>query len=136
LVLQRARYGEPEPDFGSRDFFRTPATYGNLTVTWTTSRLGTLFAGARYTGPMKAPHYAGFIAEDRLETTPHIWTMDASVARPISIAGVQGLTVTIAARNLTNAFQRDLDQGMFRDANYVYGPRFPRSVSIGLRAEF
>jgi hypothetical protein len=31
---------------------------------------------------------------------------------------------------------RRIDQGMFRNANYVYGPRFPRSVSLGLRVEF
>jgi outer membrane receptor for ferrienterochelin and colicins len=85
---------------------------------------------------MKAPHYAGYIDEDRLETTPGFVTLDASIAYPIYVAGARRLTATVAGRNLTNAFQRDLDQGMFRDANYVYGPRFPRSVSFGLRVEF
>ncbi|HXW08208.1 MAG TPA: TonB-dependent receptor [Vicinamibacterales bacterium] len=136
LVLQRARYAEAEPDFGSRDFFRTPNLYGNLTMTWTTSRLGTAFAGLRYTGSMKAPHFAGFIDEDRLETTPGFVTFDASIAFPAYESGTRRLTVTVAGRNLTNAFQRDLDQGMFRDANYVYGPRFPRALSVGLRVEF
>jgi outer membrane receptor for ferrienterochelin and colicins len=140
IVFQRARYGEAEPDFGSRDFFRTPTHYGNLTLTWTTARLGTLFAGLRYTGPMKAPHYAGFIDDDRLETTPSFVTVDASIAYPLFVGGGAGgnrrLTVTVAGKNLTNTFQHDLDQGMFRDANYVYGPRFPRSISVGLRAEF
>jgi outer membrane receptor for ferrienterochelin and colicins len=136
VVFQRARYAEPEPNFGSLDFFRTPNRYANLTVTWTTARLGTVFAGVRYTGPMRAPHYAGYIDEDRLETTPSFVTLDASIAYPIYAAGNRRLTATIAGRNLTNEYQRDLDQGMFRDANYVYGPRFPRSVSFGLRVEF
>jgi outer membrane receptor for ferrienterochelin and colicins len=136
VVFQRARYAEPEPNFGSLDFFRTPNHYANLTVTWTTARLGTVFAGLRYTGSMQAPHYAGYIDEDSLETTPSFVTLDASLAYPIYVAGTRRLTATVAGRNLTNAFQQDLDQGMFRDANYVYGPRFPRSLSFGLRVEF
>lgn len=136
VVFQRARYAEPEPDFGSRDFFRSPQRYGNLTITWTTARLGTVFAGVRYTGAMKAPHFAGFIEEDRLETTPSFVSMDTSIAYPIRVSGTRRLTLTVAAKNLTNAFQRDIDQGRFRDAAYVYGPRFPRSISVGLRAEF
>ncbi len=136
VVIQRARYAEAEPDFDSLDFFRTPNHYGNLTLTWTTPRLGTLFAGLRYTGPMKAPHYAGFIDEDVLETTPVFVTIDASIAYPVYVNGVRRLTVTVAGRNLTNAYQRDLDQGLFRDSDYVYGPRFPRAVSAGLRVEF
>jgi outer membrane receptor for ferrienterochelin and colicins len=55
VVFQRARYAEPEPNFGSPDFFRTPNRYANLTLTWTTARLGTVFTGVRYTGSMKAP---------------------------------------------------------------------------------
>lgn len=136
IVFQRARYSEAEPDFGSFDFFRTPNRYGNLTLTWTTTTFGTFFAGMRYTGSMKAPHLAGFIDADQLETTPGTVTVDASVAYPLYVAGDRRLTITIAGKNLTNAFQRDLDQGMFRDANYVYGPRFPRSIGAGLRVEF
>jgi outer membrane receptor for ferrienterochelin and colicins len=136
LVLQRARFGEPEPDFGSSDFFRTPTRYGNLTMTWRTAGLGTMFAAMRYTGPMKAPHFAGFIDHDRLETTPSFVTLDAGVAYPLYAAGTRRFTLTVAGRNLTNAFQPDPDQGPLRDANYVYGPRFPRAFSVGLRAEF
>jgi outer membrane receptor for ferrienterochelin and colicins len=135
-VWQRARFGEAEPDFGSRDFFRTPTRYGNLTMTWRTARLGTLFAGMRYTGPMKAPHFAGFIDRNRLEQTPSFVTVDTSLAYPLHTAGTRRLTLTVAGRNLTDAFQRDLDQGPLRDASYVYGPRFPRSLSVGLQVEF
>lgn len=135
VVLQRARYGEPEPDFGSRDFFRTPEIYGNLTLTVKAFEPVTLFAGLRYTGPVKAPHYAGYIAADRLETTPSFLTLDASIAFPLYAAGTRRLTLTLAGRNLTDEYQEDLDQGPLRDANYVYGPRFPRSVSLGLRLE-
>jgi outer membrane receptor for ferrienterochelin and colicins len=41
--------------------------------------------------------------------------------------------VMIGARNVTNAYQDDLDRGPNRDSDYVYGPRFPRSVYVGLK---
>jgi outer membrane receptor for ferrienterochelin and colicins len=136
LVEQRARFGEPDPDFGERDFFRTPRRYGNLSAVWRHPGIGELFLGARVTGSMKAPHYAGYIEADRLDTTAAFTTIDASIARPLYTAGDQRVVLTVRGRNLTDAFQRDLDQGPLRDSAYVYGPRAPRSVSVALRVEF
>ncbi|HUF46798.1 MAG TPA: TonB-dependent receptor [Vicinamibacterales bacterium] len=134
VVTQRATFDEPEPDFGSRSFFRTPERYGNATIRWSPAAWE-LFAGLRATGSMVAPHYAGFIATDRLERTRAFVTLDASLGRRFA-AGRQSLVVTVAARNLTNAFQPDLDRGPLRDASYVYGPRFPRSIGVLTRVEF
>jgi outer membrane receptor for ferrienterochelin and colicins len=136
LVEQRAMFDEPEPDFLSRDFFRTPRRYGNVMATWKEPRAGDFFIGVRFTGSMSAPHYAGFVTEDRLERTAPFTTIDASFSRPLVAADGGRLVVSVMGRNLTNAFQPDVDQGPLRDAAYVYGPRFPRSVSVGLRAEF
>jgi len=133
IVEQRARLDEAEPDFGSRDFFRSPRRYGNLTVTWNPHGLADFFAGVRYTGPMPVPHYAGVIDANRLERSPPFVTWDAGVSRELGEWGGRTMTLTVNGRNLTNAYQRDLDQGPLRDAAYVYGPRFPRSIAIGLR---
>jgi outer membrane receptor for ferrienterochelin and colicins len=133
LVEQRARFDEAEPDFGSRDFFRSPRRYGNLTVTWNPHGIADFFAGVRYTGPMSVPHYAGVIDEKRLETSPSFVTWDAGVSRELGAWGGRTVTLTLNGRNLTNAYQADLDQGPLRDAAYVYGPRFPRSIAVGLR---
>jgi outer membrane receptor for ferrienterochelin and colicins len=135
FVEQRSRFDAPEPDFGSRDFFRTPRRYGNLTATWKHAALGDLFAGVRVTGTMRAPHYAGAIAADTLERTPAFVTLDASWARVLVRQAERRLVLTVTGRNLTDAYQRDLDQGPLRDAAYVYGPRAPRSVSLGVRVE-
>ncbi len=132
FVRQQARFGDPEPDFGSRDFFRTPERYGNALVSWTPGPAD-VFLGLRYTGSMKAPHYAGFIDTDRLETTPSFLTADLNVARTIPLGDAASVRLSIGARNLTDAYQRDLDRGPLRDPSYVYGPRFPRSLWVGLR---
>jgi outer membrane receptor for ferrienterochelin and colicins len=136
IVEQRARFDDAEPDFASRDFFRTPRRYGNLTVTWNPHHVANFFAGVRYTGPMVVPHYAGVIDHDRLERSPSFVTLDAGVSRSLGEWDGRKVTVTVNGRNLTNAYQKDLDQGPLRDASYVYGPRFPRSVAVGLRLDF
>ena len=135
IVEQRARFADPEPDFGSREFFRTPHRYANATVTWRTPKQFDVFAGARYTGSMKAPHYAGYVPTTRLETTPDFVVYDASVSKTFKVAGSR-LTLGVIGRNLTNAFQPDLDRGPLRDSAYVYGPRFPRSFGMVVRVEY
>jgi outer membrane receptor for ferrienterochelin and colicins len=135
VVLQRAEFDTPEPDFGSREFFRTPRRYGNLTARWTSHDGWELFGGMKFTGRMKAPHYGGFIPEDRLDTTPTFATLDLSIGRRLAL-GDRALVVTLSGRNLTDAYQRDLDRGPLRDASYVYGPRFPRSLGLLARVEF
>jgi outer membrane receptor for ferrienterochelin and colicins len=135
VVVQRAVFDAPEPDFGSREFFRTPRQYGNLTARWTTHGGWEVFGGMKFTGAMKAPHYAGFIPVKRLETTRAFATLDLSLGRRLSV-GARTLVVTLSGRNLTNAYQRDLDRGPLRDASYVYGPRFPRSLGLLARVEF
>ena len=94
-----------------------------------------IFAGLRYTGSMLAPHYAGYIAEDRLEVTASFLTWDLGLSRRFALGGERRLTATVALKNLTDEYQRDLDRGPFRDAGYVYGPRFPRSLVVGLKAD-
>ncbi|MEL7060951.1 MAG: TonB-dependent receptor [Acidobacteriota bacterium] len=135
FVTQRARYDEAEPDFGSRELWRTPEHYGSLSVRWAASSRIDVFAGAVYTGEMLAPHYAGFIDEDRLETTDSFLTFDANITTEVPLDDERSLRVTVGGRNLTDAFQDDLDRGPDRDSSYVVGPRYPRQlfVTLGLR---
>lgn len=135
FVWQRAEFGDAEPDFGSTSMFRTPERYATASAQWPLPRDFTLFAGLRYTGSMLAPHYAGYIAEDRLEVTPSFLTWDLGLSRRFALGGDRRITGTLAVKNLTGEYQRDLDRGPFRDPGYVYGPRFPRSVVVGVKVD-
>ena len=132
FVVQSSRFDVAEPDFGSLEFFRSPDQYGTLSLQARLPASLDLFVGARYTGPMVAPHYAGFIAEDRLERTPSFFEVDLNLSRDFELAG-RAFTLTLGAKNLGDEYQRDLDQGADRDSNYVYGPRLPRTYQLGLR---
>ncbi|CAN5609587.1 TonB-dependent receptor [soil metagenome] len=133
VVIQRSRLGEPEPDFGSRDFFRSPRTYGTGSIVWSITPSTRLFAGTRYTGVMLVPHRAGVVDVSVLEQSPRFVTLDASLSRRLAAGPRSWIEVLVGGRNLTNAYQRDLDRGPDRDSDYVYGPRFPRSVHLSLR---
>lgn len=138
LVLQTARYDDAEPEFGSRDFFRTPETYGTFTATFRTPEIADLFVGVKYDGPMKAPHYAGYIDEDRLETTSSFVTFDVGVSRrfPLGPNAFPAISASFTVKNVTDEYQEDLDQGPDRDSGYVYGPRFPRTMHLSVGFEF
>ncbi|MEM7480373.1 MAG: TonB-dependent receptor [Acidobacteriota bacterium] len=131
-ATQSSRFDVPEPDFGSREFFRSPDHYGTFSLQTGLPAAIDLFFAARYTGEMVAPHYAGFIDEDRLERTPSFLELDVNLSRDFEIAG-RTLTLTAGAKNLTDEYQEDLDRGPDRDSNYVYGPRLPRTYQVGLR---
>ncbi len=135
VVRQTAEYDRPEPEFGSTAFLRTPELYGTASVRWQLDREIALFFGALYTGSMLAPHYAGFIEEDRLEITPTFLTFDFNVAKTFSLGGEKAFTATAGVRNITDDYQEDLDRGPLRDPSYVYGPRFPRSVFLTFRVD-
>ena len=132
---QRAELGEAEPDFGSTTMFRTPEEYGTASVQWPLPRELTVFTGLRYTGSMLAPHYAGYIAENRLEVTRGFLTWDVGLLRRFAFGGDRRITASVAVRNLTDGYQQDLDRGPFRDPSYVYGPRFPRSLVVGFKLD-
>ncbi len=133
-VWQRGEYDEPQ-DFGARAFFRLPRSYGVARAYWRDRRLVDLFLGLRYVGSEKVPHYAGFIADDRLETTGAFWVLDVSLSRRLPLAN-DSVTVTAGVRNVTDAYQKDLDRGPDRDSGYQYGPRAPRTIFASVGYDF
>jgi outer membrane receptor for ferrienterochelin and colicins len=133
-VFQNAEYDEPQ-DFDETEFFRTPKSYGVLQARYTNPSLFDAFLGVRFTGEEKVPHYAGFISEDRLETTPTFAVIDLSVTKSIDI-GDDAVSLTLGGKNITDEFQDDVDQGPDRDTGYLYGPRFPRSWYFTLGYDF
>lgn len=137
-AFESARYREPEPDFGSLKYFRTPGAYGFLSLLANLPRGWDLYTDFDFTGRMWVPHYAGFIPEDRLERTKpfQVWNLKVSkkFRNPCSDAGE--VKLFFGVDNLLDDYQPDLDQGRLRDAGYVYGPGRMRSFYTGLRVSF
>ncbi len=135
-TFQKSRLADPEPDFGSKTLFRSPDVYGSVRVSWDVPKLADIMAEANYTGSMKVPHFAGYIERDVLKTTKPFWVVNVSVSREIGFIKGRAVMLTASITNLFDAFQDDLDKGVFRDAGYIYGPRTPRTFRLGMKINF
>lgn len=140
-LAQVARFKQPVVVFddgagrviAERNFLETPQRYGVAQMTWREPRFADVAVNATYTGAMKA-------LNERLGTlnarTRDFLVWNASVARALTLRGGMVVTVTIGAKNLGDARQRDLEAGVNRDPYYLYGPRTPRTFFTSARFEF
>ena len=130
------RLEKPEPNFNSIYFFRTPRSYGHTQINYENRKLISANLSFEYTGSMKVPHYAGYIKEDRLESTSSFWVVNTKLYRLITLTQGFNMRIFIGAFNLFNSYQKDLDKGIGRDSGYVYGPSKPRSLYAGFEFSF
>lgn len=137
-TFQAARYREPEPQFGSLRFFRTPNRYGFMQTDFNLPGRVEVTALGDFTGSMQVPHYAGYIAEDRLETSKRFAVWNVIVGRSFSPGGGENVKLRLygALMNLTDDVQPDFDRGPLRDSTYIYGPAQMRQATVGLTLRF
>jgi outer membrane receptor for ferrienterochelin and colicins len=135
-TIQHGERDLPEPDFNSREFFRTPNLYGYASLSYKNERVASADVALEYTGPMKAPHYSGYIEVDRLETTNPFWVLNIKLHRSFWLSENYAIDVFIGGYNFLSSYQKDLDRGVDRDSGYVYGPAKPRAFYTGLDFSF
>lgn len=139
-TLQRSRYKEPEEwsqaVLPQKRMFRSPDVYGYLTSSFSLVKRLTASLTGTYTGSMLVQHLAGYIPEDRDETTPDFLDMSLKLAYDFPILKSVTLQVNAGVQNVFNAYQRDFDQGSLRDAGYIYGPGIPRSYFVGCKLSY
>ncbi len=137
-TLQQSLYNEPEqwsdddnvaPE---RRMLRTPNNYGYFSLSANLTRKLLINATGTYTGSMLAPHFAGYITTDRLETTPEFMDINLKATYDLKLNGIN-LQLSGGVKNIFNSYQKDLDVGSLRDAGYVYGPSMPRTVFVSLK---
>ena len=141
-TYQQSRYKEAEtwsdnPNIApQKKMFRSPDVYGYFTATLTPiERLSVALTGT-YTGSMLVQHLAGYIPEDREETTPDFWDINMKVAYDIPLYKSTSLQLNAGVQNIFNAYQKDFDKGVSRDAGYIYGPGLPRRYFIGCKISY
>jgi outer membrane receptor for ferrienterochelin and colicins len=117
----------------NRNFFRSPNFYGNFIATYAPKKHFQNNLSFIYTGSMLTPHYAGFIANDKLEKTKNFYEINLKSSYVLSISKSLQLEVSGGVQNIFNSYQRDFDTSINRDASYIYGPSRPRTIFIGLK---
>ena len=142
VTIQRSRYKEAmtwseNPNIApQKKMFRTPDLYGYFTSTFTPWKPLNISLTGTYTGSMLVQHMAGFIPEDREETTPDFFDMNIKLAYDIPLYKTVTLQLNAGVQNIFNAYQNDFDQGKDRDSKYIYGPGIPRSYFIGCKISY
>ncbi|MBN1458590.1 MAG: TonB-dependent receptor [Armatimonadetes bacterium] len=134
-VLERSQNSERDPDFNAKPLFRTPEMYGFVEASGKLPWGFEPFTAVDITGPMKVPHYSGYVPDNVLEDTPWFFDWDLGLSYHLPIKQGPKLKLSFIARNILDSFQSDLDKGGLRDAGYVYGPALPRSLWFELKGD-
>ncbi|MGC8654456.1 MAG: TonB-dependent receptor [Candidatus Kryptoniota bacterium] len=136
ITYQTSLYDQPLPDFDTRHFLKTPDLYGHAEFTTQLTDNITFNVGAIYTGEMYLSHEVTTDPQSapqlRLENVPGFLQLDMGIDYHIVLGESTNSKLQVGVKNLTNAFQRDLDRGINRDPNYFYGPGIPRTIYAGI----
>ena len=131
--VEAVQWSEDTSIAPEKNMLRTPTNYGYAILTYEPIPHLNIALSGKYTGKMYIPHFAGYIENDRLEITKPFWDMGLKVSYDIPIYSFYTLEVNAGIKNIFDTFQKDIDPGVMRDASYVYGPKLPRTVFVGLK---
>lgn len=135
-TYQISRYIEPfkwsDDVEAQRKMFRSPDNYGYFISTINPFRRFSININGKLSGPMLVQHFAGVIATDAEVVTPTFFDMGVKVSYDIPLYRLYSLQVNVGVKNIFNAYQKDIDKGVYRDAGYIYGPSLPRTFLVGL----
>ena len=80
---------------------------------------------------MDVPHFAGYIAEDRIDRSDAFWELNGMLDFDVQLSPTMPeFELKVSVKNILNRFQDNFDRGVDRDAGYIYGnPRAPSRPS-------
>ena len=137
FTIQSSMYKEPEQWSESvepqRKMFRAPSNYGYVTVASPLAKQLQIALSGVYTGSMLVQHFAGYIPEDTEMKTPNFFDLNFKIDYDFNLNENVSLRLSAGMQNIFNSYQKDFDQGEFRDAGYIYGPTLPRTVFFGMK---
>ena len=112
--------------------FHTPDNYAYVLIDVQPVHDFTISINGKATGSMLVPHLAGYIPQDEEVKTPAFWDLGLRLAYDVHLYKHYCLEISCGVKNILDQYQRDIDQGEYRDANYIYGPTTPRTWFAGL----
>lgn len=147
FTYQQSRYAEAESWSdeveAQRRMYRTPDTYGFLTLVYSPIKRMDISLSGVYTGSMLVQHNKGGIGIDGNKilkdldvTTPSFYDLNLKISYDFKLGTTSYLKLDLGMKNILNSYQRDFDKGAGRDAGYVYGPSMPRSLFFAAQFRF
>lgn len=133
FTLQSGKYDDVQ-EFNTKKFFRSPASYGFLTVDWDFAEDFSLAVSGTYTGKMQIPYFGPDTDPDtgELRESGTFFDLGSKLQYNIHFNGTH-LQLFGGVKNIFNSYQSDFDTGINRDPSYIYGPLFPRTIYFGIK---
>ena len=133
-TFQNSEYGAPQ-DFDEKHFLRTPDQYGYFMLEWKPTSKISLNTNSVYTGKMLVPYFGPTLdipeeGEIRQSKEFFDWSLKADYTFKTKLGNFQ---LIAGVKNILNSYQNDFDKGGDRDPGYVYGPKSPRTVHVGIK---
>ena len=136
LAYSRARFDSIDTDRGTDKYNKTPDWSGLVQLNYRNTDLFDAFLATKWTGEMVADRLDSVVpGANPIETTEHFFVVDLGISKKFEFQQF-GVTVRAGINNLLDAYQNDMENGPDRDPGYVYGPRYPRSYTIGAKIDF
>ncbi len=149
FTLQSSTYDEEQEDFPEKRFFRTPNDYGFFTFTYAVNPKFDIAATGNYTGKMLVPHFGldpdtdiqqeieaiekgDVISGEQLKTSSTFFDLGLNLRYTTRLNATK-MQFYAGLKNMLNAYQSDLDRGLYRDPGYVYGPGQARTLLFGVK---
>ena len=138
FTFQKSRYNEAEEwsenAKSTKRVLRTPDTYGYITLEYTPMNNFDIDLTGTYTGNMLCPHFeSSGTSEDVLKKTPAFFDLNAKLTYSFKLMKTSMMSISAGIVNIFNSFQNDLDKGVDRDSDYIYGPALPRSITFEVK---
>ncbi|MEJ2629057.1 MAG: TonB-dependent receptor, partial [bacterium] len=140
LTFKKGRYDSPHEDFNTRKFLRTPDLTGNIRFNISPIDRINIFLAGNYIGKAEVPHEVSVEGQEEpeliLEESDSFFQMDLGFIYKLPLNKGLNTKINFGMKNITNAYQKDLDKGVDRDPAYVYGPVRPRTFYFGVETAF
>lgn len=135
FTIQNSEFEEPQ-EFGQVKFFRSPDSYGYVSMNYSPSLLFSVALTGNYSGSMLVPYFGPKLPnpeEGQLNKTDSFFDAGVKLTYDIKLTDAIKIQVNGGIKNIFNSYQSDFDSGIDRDPAYVYGPLSPRTIYFGLK---
>ncbi len=138
FTFQNSFFDDPQ-EHDERRFLRTPDYYGFAMVDWDFLKGFCLSSNLTYTGKMLVPYFGPKLSELEqvdgiIMHTDDFYDLGVKLRYEFALGSTK-IAVSGGMKNVLNAYQKDFDQGEYRDPAYIYGPGLPRSIFAGVTVD-
>ena len=137
IAYSKARFNQEDPDRGTNRYNKTPDWSGVFQLNYDNDEKVDGFLAIKWTGKMLVDRLDSKSLDFSLvEETPQFFVIDLGISKAFMLTDSIDLTIRVGINNLLDDYQENLESGYDRDRGYVYGPRHPRTYTIGARFDF